>query len=280
MSSSDVWYVKLANGDIHQVTLDQIDQAFDGGRIDSKVLVRPEGTEEWKTLAELAGLDDAPPTAAPAVAASVPPLAYVSPAAYGPVAASVPPVAYAQAAASVRPAMHMYPPPVASLPPAAYVRPYTPEPASTGAVGADFDDSDVTFRRSRKGWVVAVLGVAAAAGFVCVSVIRSRGSTDDTKSTATAAKPAPIMAPPAEPMPAPPPPTPAHPSMAGAQSSNDSPLTPRFTEQQRQKLVDADKQRDEKTKAKSTSHATGGRRPKSTGFATGGNKFDPLNSAI
>jgi hypothetical protein len=260
MSSSDVWYVKLANGDVHQVTLDQIDQAFDGGRVDSKVLVRPESTEEWKTLAELAGLDDAPPAEAPAVAAHVPPAASVRPATYPPAVAYVNPSAYA--------------------PPAAYVRPYSPEPASTGAVGADFDDSDVTFRRSRKGRVVAALGVAAVAGFACVSVVRSHGSTVDTESTAVATKPAAVMAPTAEPVPAPPPPTPAHPSMAGAQSSNDSPLTPRFTEQQRQKLVDADKQRDEKMKAKSTSHATGGRRPKSTGFATGGNKFDPLNSAI
>jgi len=255
---SDVWYVKLANGDVHKVTLDQIDQAFDGGRIDANVLVRPEGSEEWRTLAELAGLDS-PPVAPPPAAAYVPPAASMPPRrSYVPPAASMPPRSYA--------------------PPAPYARSYAPEPVSTGALSADFDGSDMPFRRSRKGWIVAALGVAAAAGFVGVSAMRSSGSTADTESTA-AAKPAPVVAP-AEPAPAPPTPAPAAGSLAGAQSSNDSALTPRFTEQQRQKLVETDKQHEGKAKAKSAGHGTGGPRPKSTGFTNSGSKFDPLNSAI
>lgn len=64
----DLWYVKTPDGDVHRVTLDQLDEAFQAGRIDGKVMVLPSGATRWQTLGELAGLDDAPPparTAAP-----------------------------------------------------------------------------------------------------------------------------------------------------------------------------------------------------------------------
>jgi len=66
-----------------------------------------------------------------------------------------------------------------------------------------------------------------------------------------------------------------------------SPLNPQFTdrfnETTKQKLLDADKSRDEKAKARHA--AAGAYRPshssKSSGvFTSGGNKYDPLNSNL
>ncbi len=58
--SSEIWHVKLGNGDARSGSLDQLDDAFQAGLIDEQSLVRRDGTEEWITLAQAAGLDDAP----------------------------------------------------------------------------------------------------------------------------------------------------------------------------------------------------------------------------
>jgi len=61
----NLWYVKTPDGDVHRVTLDQLDEAFQAGRIDGKVMVLAAGATKWQSLGELAGLDEAPPAAAP-----------------------------------------------------------------------------------------------------------------------------------------------------------------------------------------------------------------------
>jgi hypothetical protein len=59
----ELWYVKLANGDVHRVTIDQLDGAFQAGHIDESTMVLAAGGSEWTKLGDLAGLDegDAPP---------------------------------------------------------------------------------------------------------------------------------------------------------------------------------------------------------------------------
>jgi hypothetical protein len=73
-----------------------------------------------------------------------------------------------------------------------------------------------------------------------------------------------------------------------------SPLSPQFTDQsnpetkltpdQRQKLLEADKERTQKAKGRARSSAPpashGAPKVKSTVFTTGGSKFDPLNTSI
>lgn len=68
----NLWYVKTADGDVHRVTLDQLDDAFQAGRIDGKVMCLGGGATKWQTLAELAGLDEAP-AAAPAASTAMMP---------------------------------------------------------------------------------------------------------------------------------------------------------------------------------------------------------------
>jgi hypothetical protein len=63
--TEDLWYVKTPDGDVHRVTLDQLDEAFQAGRIDGKAMCLAAGATKWQSLSELAGLDEAAPTAAP-----------------------------------------------------------------------------------------------------------------------------------------------------------------------------------------------------------------------
>ncbi|MGH7436846.1 MAG: hypothetical protein ACRENE_14325 [Polyangiaceae bacterium] len=69
MSNSDLWYVKLPSGDVHRVTVDQLDEAFQRGQIDGRTLVMGANTERWMTLAEILGDDGSEsPAARPAPA--------------------------------------------------------------------------------------------------------------------------------------------------------------------------------------------------------------------
>jgi hypothetical protein len=70
---ADLWYVKTADGDVHRVSLDQLDEAFQAGRIDGSVMVLGGGATKWQTLSALAGLDEAPAPAVPAAAPSMMP---------------------------------------------------------------------------------------------------------------------------------------------------------------------------------------------------------------
>jgi hypothetical protein len=67
----NLWYVKTGDGDVHRVTLDQLDEAFQAGRIDENVMVLGGTATRWTKLGQLAGLDE--PPAAP-VASSLRPV--------------------------------------------------------------------------------------------------------------------------------------------------------------------------------------------------------------
>jgi hypothetical protein len=54
----ELWYVKLANGDVHRVTIDQLDGAFQAGHIDESTMVLAAGASQWTKLGEIAGLDE------------------------------------------------------------------------------------------------------------------------------------------------------------------------------------------------------------------------------
>jgi hypothetical protein len=59
MNSTDrLWYVQLADGDVHRVTLDQLDEGFQAGHIDEKTMVLAAGASRWSPLGELAGIDE------------------------------------------------------------------------------------------------------------------------------------------------------------------------------------------------------------------------------
>jgi len=68
----NLWYVKTPDGDVHRVTLDQLDEAFQAGRIDENVMVLAAGASKWAKLSALAGLDE--PAPAPTVPNSLRPV--------------------------------------------------------------------------------------------------------------------------------------------------------------------------------------------------------------
>jgi hypothetical protein len=278
----DLWYVKLPNGDVHRVTLDQLDGAFQGGRIDGRTMVMPadgDAATSWTSLSQLLGLEDeAVESPAPAYAPA--PVAM-------PVAVRAP---VAVAYASVAPVS-------ATPPPVAYGRVQVPvanslRPMSFDLGAADVDDVQYP-RPSRKGWVVAVLGLAAAAGVAgFVSTQHRSGGGDDISTVAAAAAMAvpPSYAP--APLPAAPQPTPyVTPTPAAASGSapaEASPMNPQFTDRfnqgTKQKLLAADQAREDKAKARHAAagayHPSSHSSKSSNVFTTGGNKYDPLNSNL
>jgi hypothetical protein len=268
----ELWYVKLANGDVHRVTLDQLDVAFQAGHIDETTMVlagdASEGTA-WSSLGQLLGLDEA-----------APPTPEVKPA---PVAAAPRAVASPYGYVS---AVSATPPPVARVMPVAVANSLRPTSIDLGI--DDLDDMPFR-RRSGKKWAFAALSAAAVAGVIGFVSTHSRTGGDDITTVAAAA----AMAAPATyaptPLPVMPAPAPQA-AVAAAKASTGAPaeaspmnpqFTDRFNETQKQKLLAADKAREDKAKGRqagSAYHAAP--KYKSTGFTTGGNKYDPLNSNL
>src|SRR5258708_5359491 len=56
--SANGWYVQLADGDLHRVTLDQLDEAFQLGHIGVSTMVLAPGGSRWTKLGHLASIDE------------------------------------------------------------------------------------------------------------------------------------------------------------------------------------------------------------------------------
>jgi hypothetical protein len=54
---SGLWYVKLPDGDVEPMTLDELDEAFQRGDVNERTMVLAAGSTQWAKLGELAGLD-------------------------------------------------------------------------------------------------------------------------------------------------------------------------------------------------------------------------------
>jgi hypothetical protein len=293
----NLWYVKLADGDVERVTLDELDVAFQSGQINETSMVLAAGSDKWMKLSELLGASDDPSedatdpgprsTQAPSPAQAHPPMQAVAPqgapgtgtqAMTSPVAMRVAPHgAPAPSPAPVRVALPAAPPMARSL------RPISIDLSETG---------DVPFRRSsKKRLVVGMLGTVAALGVVAFVVVRQRSASaaaDPMPSFAAAAAvmpaPEPVAQKPAETA-APTPPTGTPQAAIGSRSPVMDPTQQQpLSEDQRVRLAENDK----KMKSKAKGHPAGGgtasshssSKDKSTSFTTGGNKFDPLNASF
>ncbi len=279
----ELWYVKVADDDVHRMTLDQLDGAFQAGHIDESTMVLPADATKWTKLGELLGLEDGgePPEEA---AAAPPASSYASRAYPAPVPAGAV-VVTGGATAPVRA--------VPAMVPAARVVGVVPNTLRPMSIDLEDGDLDLPFRRSsRKGWVFGVIGVAAIAGGVGVVATRGHALSQYISSTSAAAAVAapPPAAPPEAPAPPPPAPvvaaSPATPAANGG-ATEASPMNPHFTDHSNEdpklKLLAAEKGHEPKTKGHhagggATSHSAS--KAKSTTFTTGGNKYDPLNSSI
>jgi hypothetical protein len=285
MSVEDsLWYVKLADGDVERVTLDQLDEAFQNGQIDENSMVLAAGSDQWMRLADLLQASDAtppppPPTPVPQRSAqpAVMQATVAQPAPFGARPAAQAPFVHSPGTPQ-RPA-------AAGFIPASTLRPISLD------LGGDVDIHYP--KRSRKGVVVGVLGTALVLGgaaFFAVTRTAGSASADTTPAfAAAAAVPLPAPTTPPEPAAAPAPPAQLQASNGGSSSvmdpthMGDSPQ--RLTDGQKQKLLDADKTK--KPTSHERSHSGGGSvaahsppKSKSPTFTTGGNKFDPLNSSL
>jgi hypothetical protein len=256
---SALWYVKLPDGDVEPLTLDELDEAFQAGHINSNTMVLAAGATQWERLGQLAGLEQ------PAAVAQPLPLPQ--------------PLPYQQHRVHVA-----YTPTPNSL-----------RPVSVDL--GDYGDEDTSFPKPKKSkkWVVGVALVAGVLGFAAFQAQRSGVISVDRLlsgvSPAAAAAPAPAPQPVTPPAPAPEVTNPvaATASAAPAVTAVGNPLTDpaaRLTQEQKDKLAAADKQLAAKTKAHTKVHGGGSvsvhtpAKSKAMGFTTGGNKFDPLNATI
>lgn len=191
MSEHDLWQVKLSEGCVIDMTPDEIDTAFNAGRISARTSVLPPGDFRWTTLGEAAGLEDDERETEPAPYS-------IAPYSIAPVAADVAP-----------------PPPMFSV---------------DDGIDVDLESAaGLPKKRGVFGKVVAVsvlFGVLVAVGIgggayaarpaefkAKVAGLKERFTHAPAKAAAVAPPPPPVQAappPPAPPPPAPPPPAVAH----------------------------------------------------------------------
>jgi hypothetical protein len=287
--NEDRYYTQVEAGDVRLFTLDQLDAAFNADLIHENTYVCLEGSSQWLTLAEVAGLGDEEPAPAPAAA---------------PV-----PVPYRAAPT-----------------PASYSSPYYVPPSIAPVVNdLSLDDSDMDMMsmrpKRRLGKVMAGLTVCALAGlgFMVVQSGGIRGVKlppelaklvgQGHSATASIAVPkaastpavnelprAPAEAPRPEPVKAEEPksadPSPAVASTDGAAKTDKSDKATgddRFSEEMKEALLNKDKKQSSKLKGKkaaraaiASKRASAGKTAKAAppGFKAGGSAYDPLNAKL
>jgi hypothetical protein len=279
-SAGRLWYVQLPDGDVHRVTLDQLDEGFQAGHVDASTMVLAAGATRWEKLGQLAGIDEAPPIQT-ATSSAVPPRPAPAPAA----APSYVP----------RPSIDLAPPTFAKPSPSVLPAPHALFLNSYRPVSVDLSELDFQAalpRRSGTRWWVGLVAVAMVAGLGAVAVKRpglvqpslSRlGLHGITLKSAVAAVvpphlvatdyPAPVtaltMAPVFTPL-----------------AVTQPPLPPDgLGDDRKQRSAAPDKPVGSKPKARKAHAATaashGSSVPKGhTTFTTGGNRYDPLSSSI
>src|SRR5258708_575122 len=142
-ADSDLWHVQLASGEVCTMTLDLLDDAFQDGIINEQTYVWQDGSPDWVTLGEVAGLDAVDSEAAVLISSTYPaspwPTTVIAP---------------------------TYPP--TSMDPRYLANPYSSTAHSTAPVAGDitdieFDLESVTFRRKRSKlrWFVAAAFIGA-----------------------------------------------------------------------------------------------------------------------
>jgi hypothetical protein len=240
---TDVWEVQVSAGVLETMTLDELDAAFQGGRITEQTFVREHGTEVWSTLAIVAGIDSAPEPI-PSMPNSMAPV-------------------------------------VADLydgVPLSYIPQLKPMFAAPPKPDFDLDldfDSAVAFKTSKKKTVAVALGIAAAVASLLGLIIVSAGSSDGSEANKSAAA-APIAA--AVSLPAAASPIPAAGEAVGRLSEEQR----RALLDADKKRIDPRKPRAGAGGSDSPPpQRTSGKRVSAGNvFHKGGNEFDPLNTNL
>jgi hypothetical protein len=288
--TEDRYHTQIEAGDVRLFTLDQLDAAFNAGLIHENTYVCLEGSSEWLTLGEVAGLSDEEPVSAPVPVAQPVPQARAAAPAWG-VAAS--PSVIPAAPYSVAP----------------MVMPRSIAPV-TNDLSFDDDYEMMAMRPKRRaGKIVAGLAVLALGG-LGFAVVQSGGiklpklNLDNNVSQASAAsltvsnlnnsqpasKP---VTPPVVETPKPEAAKVEEPKADSASKPAESETTAkkaddRFSEEMKAALLNKDQKQAAGTKQKKAARsavaakkpAKAGAGKSATGFKTGGSAYDPLNGKL
>ncbi|HYQ04200.1 MAG TPA: DUF4339 domain-containing protein [Polyangiaceae bacterium] len=304
-ATEDRFHVQFDSREVELMTLDELAEAFEAGRIHGNTYVCREGDSEWSTLAEVAGLgeeDEAPAEEVAAAPASVaverrPPMPERRP--EMPVAGETrPPMPQRRPEMATEPAARFQP---QSVPP---IAPSAPAPSlSFAPVTSNLDTSldldDMAMRPKRRwGLVLAAAAVLAIAGGGTVFAINGSAlasSIPDKAALEVAAshsqasltlsniqaKPIETTAPAA-------PAVPSTPEPAAAPAA-EAPKSNGLSEDMKAALLASDKSRDSKKAKKAkgghgatapAAHRSGGKVAKSGGLKSGGSAYDPLNGNL
>jgi hypothetical protein len=287
-TDEDLWLVKLADGRVRSMTVDDMDAALERGELDATTEVQAPDADSWTTLGVVAGLDEAGDSAGePSEAeadATTPLVAAAAKAAFDTMDSVVSRSAAAEGAklsAAPRPAYDededsprsnnapSLMPTVASVaPPSSLAAASLSTPPSSLALDLDDDATEAALRAGKKRMAFTFAAVAVGV-VVCGGLVSwlSGNSSSPLPGAAAAA----IQAPP----PVVEAPLPADPAFE----------KPALTEEQKKRLAEADKARDAK-KAKAAP-AGGGSAPSNgkkgsaeSPFHQGGDRYDPLNGSL
>jgi hypothetical protein len=253
MSAPSQWYVRLPNGNVITVSLDQLDAGFQRGDIDENTLVFKQGMKEWLPLGAAAGLDDEVSGVDDTIKAPT-----SSPHAFAPASPTLAPYAQEPDAYSVRPVAFDMP--------------------SYDASSIDVGDDYPAPKSGKKKVFFAIAAVAAVIGLGIVGVTQVSGGDAAAAAAAIAtqapANAAAAVAPPAaDPIPAMP--------VADNRLSDDQKkalmkLDDKTKSDQAKKAQDrADRAAKAATKS-SWKRKGKGKEP----FVKGGNQYDPLNASL
>jgi hypothetical protein len=222
----DLWRVQLASGELREMSLDDLDAAFEQGVLSARSPVLAPGASEWSSLGVVAGLADDEPAQESQVNSLTP----------------------------------------FALSPTQDVG-ITPAPQVLPQDLADLDEQAFSPKKGRViGFMVAGLCVLALGGVGLTRVV----SSGAVKSAATGAQITGSLA--QEPK-------------ADKPADEAAPST-KLSDDQKQKLIEADKAREAKQRAKAPVAAPGRKAPagprtkEGNPFHNGGDKYDPLNGAL
>jgi hypothetical protein len=286
--TEDRYHTQVEAGDVRLFTLDQLDAAFNAGLIHENTYVCLEGSSDWLTLGEVAGLGEEEPVSAPVpIVQPVPQVQQYAAPAYSGIVAS---------------------PSIASP----SIAPYSAATYSVAPVTNDLsfdDDFEMMAMRPKRrlGKIVAGVAVLGLAG-LGFAVVQSGGiklpKLDGDVAQASAASlslskvdstPSKPVAPPVveAPKPEAPKAEEAKPDSASADAAKSDETTStkkaddRFSEEMKAALLNKDQKQAAGTKQKKAARsAVAARKPAKAGknaaggFKTGGSAYDPLNSKL
>jgi len=278
--SEDRFYAQFDSREVELMTLDELQEAFEAGRIHENTFVCREGESEWTTLAVVAGLGEEEEEAEPApVVETRPPMPSRRP--DMPVAAGTRPPMPARrpepVAAETRPPMPARRPEMNTVPAQRFqqvaqslppIQPstglsYAPVTSNIDLSALDLDDELALRPKRRWGLVAAAAGVLALAGGGTVFALNGGGkalasavpnsaamesAASHSQASLTASN---IETKPSEPAPAPTPPAAPEPVAAAAPAADapsDAPkaASPAFSDDMKAALLAADKTRSDK----------------------------------